>query len=110
MPTVSIEHLEIDASGVARVAGTRSRVINIVLDQRNGLTPEQIHQQYPHLALAQIHAALAYYYDHQQELDATIEREIREVQSLRDASPPGPTRRDLTARLQQKSGSQGGPA
>ncbi|HSZ55310.1 MAG TPA: hypothetical protein VK797_06605 [Tepidisphaeraceae bacterium] len=39
MPTVAIEHIEVDDSGTARVAGTRSRVINIVLDTLNGLSP-----------------------------------------------------------------------
>jgi hypothetical protein len=48
MPTVAIEHIEVDESGTARVPGTRSRVINIVLDTLNGLTPAQIHEAYPH--------------------------------------------------------------
>lgn len=38
--------------------------------------------QYPHLSLAQIHAALAYYYDHQTELDAEIQRRRQEVNAL----------------------------
>src|SRR5436305_15029067 len=82
MQGVSVEHIELDQKGVARIAGTRSRVINVVLDVRNGMTPEQIHQQYPHLSMAQIHAALAYYYDHQVELDAEIDLELREVERI----------------------------
>lgn len=99
MPQVSVEHIELDERGTARVAGTRSRVINIVLDARNGLTAEEIHRQYPHLSMAQIHAALAYYYDHQRELDSAIEEELRQVEQLR-ANSEGPSRAELTARLQ----------
>ena len=101
MPTVSIEHIEVDDTGTARIAGTRSRVINIVLDTMNGMTPAEIHEGYPHLSLAQIHAALAYYYDHKQEIDAEIDREIREVESLRRQSTQ-PTREELVQRLAQK--------
>ena len=99
MPTVSTEHIEVDEKGTPRVAGTRSRVVNIVCDMRNGLTPQQIHQQYPHLSMAQIHAALAYYYDHQPELDAAIERELREVDSVRAQNDSSPTRAQFAARL-----------
>lgn len=99
MPSISVEHIELNEDGTARVAGTQSRVINIVLDTRNGLTPDQIHEQYPHLAMAQIHAALAYYYDHKSELDAQIERELAEVDSLRAAAGPSPSRAELAARI-----------
>lgn len=38
---------------------------DIVSDhERHGLSPEQIVREYPQLSLAQVHAALAYYYDH----------------------------------------------
>ncbi len=33
---------------------------------------EEIHFQHPHLSLAQIHAALSFYYDHQRQFDAQI--------------------------------------
>ena len=38
-----------------------------------------MHFQYPHLSLAQIYAALAYYYEHQNELDSEIQRRWLEV-------------------------------
>jgi uncharacterized protein (DUF433 family) len=99
MTTVSIEHIEVDRSGTARIAGTRSRVINVVLDKRNGITPDQIHVQYPHLSLSQVYAALAYYYDHQAELDSQIEHELREMESLRGNDDQSPRRQALEARL-----------
>jgi len=72
MAAVSIEYIEIDAQGNAKIIGSRTKVKQIVKDQMNGLTPEEIHDAYPHLTLAVIHAALAYYYDHRTEIDAQI--------------------------------------
>ena len=58
MTTIFIDHIALDDHGVARVGGTRSRVSQIVCDVRNGLAPEQIVAEYPHLTLAQVYAAL----------------------------------------------------
>jgi len=68
-------HIHLDEHGVAWIDNTKVKVIEVVLDKlAHGSSPEEIHFQYPHLSLAQIHAALAYYYDHQVELDAEIQR------------------------------------
>jgi hypothetical protein len=55
----------------------------VALDKiAHGWSPEEMHFQHPNLSLAQIHAALAYYYDHQQELDADIEKRRHEAEAL----------------------------
>src|SRR6266403_4752424 len=75
MPTVTATHIWLDDRGVAWIDQTNVKVIEVVLDKlAHGSSPEEMHFQYPHLSLAQIHAALAYYYDHQSELDAEIQR------------------------------------
>jgi uncharacterized protein (DUF433 family) len=88
--TASIPHVELDDQGVAWVRGTRVKVIEIAVDKlAHGSSPEEMYFQYPHLSLAQIHAALAYYYDHQTALDAEIDRRRREASDLlRCASDP----------------------
>ena len=58
--------------GQAAIDSTRVRVNNVVFFHEEGKTPEQILVEYPDLTLAQIHAALAYYYDHQQEIEAEL--------------------------------------
>jgi len=69
---------------VAWVDDTTVKVAEVVLSkQAYGFTPEEMHEQYPHLSLAQIHAALAYYYDHQEELDADIARRAKLAEKLR---------------------------
>ena len=53
--------------------GTRIRVMDIVGLHRHGNTPEQMLNIYSTpLTLAQVHAALAYYYDHQDEIEASL--------------------------------------
>jgi uncharacterized protein (DUF433 family) len=50
-------------------------VRRIVLWDREGLTPEEIINQIPHLTLAQVYAALAYYHANRDQLDVEIAAE-----------------------------------
>lgn len=78
------KHIGIDGDGIARIAGTRSRVIDVVIDRNEfGYSPEETCRQHPHLTLAQIHSALAYYFDHKEELEAEIERREETAKTLR---------------------------
>ena len=59
--------------GKPRIAGTRIRVKDVVLwHQHQGLAPAEIVSRWPHLTLAAVYAALAYYHDHREELNAEI--------------------------------------
>jgi uncharacterized protein (DUF433 family) len=85
-------HIFLDEHGVARIDRTNVKVIEVALDVlAHQSSPQEIHDQYPHLSLAQIHAALTYYYDHQETLDAKIEQDYREVEAMaaqaREISP-----------------------
>jgi|SRR5579884_1213197 len=74
MMSTAYAHIQLDAKGHPCIDGTRTRVIDIAMDQIGyKWDAEQIQRQHPHLTLAQIHSALAYYYDHQPELDQAIE-------------------------------------
>src|SRR4029453_8664617 len=65
--------IELDEQGVAWVTGTKVKVIEVATDKlAHGSSPEEMHLQYPHLSLAQIYAALAYYYDPQAEFEEEI--------------------------------------
>jgi uncharacterized protein (DUF433 family)/uncharacterized protein YuzE len=81
--TIVTDHIVLDQRGVAWVDDTNVKVIEIVLDKLGyGMSPEQIHEEFPHLSLAQIHAAFAYYYDHKAEFDVEIERQYQEYLAL----------------------------
>jgi uncharacterized protein (DUF433 family) len=49
-----------------------------------GLIPEEIVRKLAHLSLAQVHAALAYYYANQAVIDADLESEERETEALEE--------------------------
>jgi len=61
--------------GKAAIDNTRIRVNNVAWLHKEGLTPAQILEHYPDLSLAQVYAALAYYYDHVEEIEAELARE-----------------------------------
>ncbi|HEV2763557.1 MAG TPA: DUF433 domain-containing protein [Pyrinomonadaceae bacterium] len=83
MSTVAVAHIKLDENGVAWIDDTNVKVVEVVVDKIvHGSSPEEIHFQYPHLSLAQIHAALTYYYDHQAELDAEVRRRWAEADEL----------------------------
>ena len=74
MSPVMIEHI-VKTPGVcggrACIAGHRIRVMDIVAwHERRGLSAEEIVYQFPGLTLADVHAALAYYFDNLQEIEA----------------------------------------
>lgn len=93
------EHVVLDERQVPIIAGTTMKVIELVLGGRAyGWSPEELHFQHPYLTLGQIHSALAYYWDHQEELDRDIKQRLDLVERMRKAQKPSP----LVSRLKAK--------
>src|SRR5436305_924923 len=100
MTTALDGHIEVDDHGVARIAGSRMKVIHLVMDKiANDSSPEEMARQFGSISLAQIHAALAYYYDHQTELDAQIQWSVVGAEELDNQSSGTPSRAELKERL-----------
>lgn len=82
MDLVSHQHIEKQegvCGGKARVSGTRIRVQDIYIwNELQGRSPDEIVSDFPQLTLADVHAALAYYWDHTDE----IQKELIEADSL----------------------------
>jgi len=96
MSTAVTTHIWLDENGIAWIDNTRIKVIEVAIDKRAyDSTPEEMHREYPHLSLAQIHAALAYYYDHKAYMDAEIDRQIEAVRELREKAGESPGRKRL---------------
>ena len=77
-------HVELDTNGTPMIAGTQTKVEEIVLDHlAHDWDAGEIHRQHPDLSLAEIHSALAYYYDHQVEMDQAIAAGLRQVADIR---------------------------
>src|SRR5258708_29973164 len=70
--------------GRARVAGHRVRVLDIVTwHEHQGLTPDEIVFQVPSITLADVHAALAWYFEHVEEIQAEMREERAHVDEAR---------------------------
>jgi uncharacterized protein (DUF433 family) len=75
MPKLDYRNVEKDperCGGQPVVAGTRTRVATILTCYRQAMSVEEIVQQYPHLKPADVHDALAYAYDHLDEIEADL--------------------------------------
>lgn len=81
---VITEHIGIKpgyCGGQPHILGHRIKVKHVAIwYERMGLSPDEIVSSHPGITLAQVHAALAYYYDHRDEID----RSIREGEELAD--------------------------
>ncbi len=83
----------------AFVQGTRVRVLDVyVLAEVQGKTPDEIVGAFPQLSLAQVHAALAYYFDNKDAIEKEMRADEEFVLRMRAATGPGP----LEARLKDK--------
>jgi uncharacterized protein (DUF433 family) len=93
MPVVETkyEHIILNESNIPIIAGTTMKVVELVLEKTAyGWSPEELHFQHSYLTMGQIYSALAYYWDHREELDQDIERRLEfvgEVQQMMEPSP-----------------------
>jgi uncharacterized protein (DUF433 family) len=84
METLVKPHITFDADGVAHIDGLRYKVIHLASEAlHQHASAEEIHESHPDLSLAQIHAALAFYYDHKAEFDAQMEEDDRFAERMR---------------------------
>ncbi|HMD84344.1 MAG TPA: DUF433 domain-containing protein [Terriglobia bacterium] len=102
MPTTVTSHIEIDDAGVAWIIGANTKVVEVVRDKlAHGWGPEEIHREHPHLSLAQIHSAFAYYYENQEKMDGEIDRREHEAEEIaRQAADPALRRKLLDLKKQ----------
>ena len=91
MENVMTQHIEITpgvVGGKPRIAGHRIRVMDIVVwHEKRGFSPDEIVEMYPGISLADVHAALAYYFDHRAEIEADFQREVDTVAEMKIRYP-----------------------
>jgi uncharacterized protein (DUF433 family) len=69
----------------------RVRVAQIVMDYlAYGWSADEMCRQHPYLRLAEAHAAMGYYFDHQDEIDGEIRVEWEQAERARSSSPRSP--------------------
>jgi uncharacterized protein (DUF433 family) len=102
MAKVLDDHIKITpgiAGGKPRIAGRRITVQNIaILHERMGRSADEIATEYD-LTLADVYAALAYYFDHRAEIDGSIRDGEAFAEALRERTPSKPSRKLATRDL-----------
>lgn len=101
--------IQVDRDGAVRVGGTRVLLASIVDRHQQGETPEEIHETFPGVPLADIYAAIAYYLRHQAEVDSHLAERGVEAEELRRKVEaryglPDELRERLRARLGEREG------
>jgi uncharacterized protein (DUF433 family) len=71
--------------GRLRIDGTRMTVNQIVTLYRQGLSAEQIVEQYPQRTIGEIYTVLAWYHEHREEFDAELAAEAAEEAAIIEA-------------------------
>jgi uncharacterized protein (DUF433 family) len=93
---VHTDYIELDERGRPWVVDANIRVEEIVINKlAHNWEAEEIQRNLPHLTLAQIHAAFAYYYEHQAEIDRQVEEGDRFVEEFFRNQPETPLRKRL---------------
>jgi uncharacterized protein (DUF433 family) len=86
--------------GEPHILGHRVKVRHVaVWHELGGMSPADIVVTHPTLTLAQVHSALAYYYDHRDEIQKAINEEDTFVEKMKAASAPSL----LQERLKQRN-------
>src|SRR5438309_11687828 len=74
--------------GRARIAGHRVRVQDVVIwSEHQGMTPDEIVSHIPSITLADVHSALAYYFDHVQEIQDEMRADREYADKMRASHP-----------------------
>lgn len=88
MSDTRYEHIVLNDGQIPTVSGTSMKVVELVLDHlAYGWSPEELRFQHPNLTMGQIYSALAYYWDHKDQLDEEIQRRLVAVDKLRYSTP-----------------------
>jgi uncharacterized protein (DUF433 family) len=84
-PTVHADPapLRLDSSGVLRVGNTRVTLDTVVRAYQDGASAEEIVLRYDSLGLAEVHAVIAYYLRHTEEIDDYLSRRASEAAEVR---------------------------
>ena len=87
---ISVEHIAKTpgiCGGKACIAGHRIRVLDVAIYHDIGKTPAEIVEMFPSITEADVHAAIAYYLDHREEIEEDSRRAHEKAEVLRALFP-----------------------
>jgi uncharacterized protein (DUF433 family) len=95
----ALPHIHLDEMRRPWIDDTNIKVIELVLEHLgHGWNAESLQDNHPQLSLAQIYAALAWYYDNQAAMDAEIAQQTERIAALREQIGQAPLQRRLLLR------------
>ena len=98
-PVEGYKYVGLDEEGVPHIQGTTMKIVELVAENTGwGWGAAELHRQHPHIALSQIHSALAYYHDHKDEIEADIEHRMKLADKTFEELGPSP----LSAKIKAK--------
>ena len=85
--------------GRPRIDGHRITVEDVATwHERMGMSPDEIVSAYPSITLSDVHAALAYYFENRERIDADIRDGERFVEQMKAKAPPSLVQEKLRQR------------
>ncbi len=94
--------IRLEDDGTAWIEGTRIMVSLIACEKNAGWSEDKIQEEHPSITRAQVHAALAYYYDHKAEVDAASQESYQAYRRLWEAQQTDPEHQAWARRLRKR--------
>ena len=95
----SYAHIEIRADGKPWLVGTQTKVLEVALNRiAYHWDADEIQRGLPFLTLGQIYSCLAYYHDHQEEMDRLIDEQLASIKDGRHQQTESVLQRKLKAK------------
>ena len=85
-----------------RVIGTRVTLDTLVATFKKGATAEQIQDSFPSLSLRQVYGAIAYYLDHQDEVEAYLKERKAEAEAMRQQIESRPQYKEFREKIRRR--------
>jgi uncharacterized protein (DUF433 family) len=100
--------LAVASDGIVRVGGTRVTLDTVVAVFKQGATAEEIVQRYPSLRLGDVYASIAFYLNHQEDVEAYLQQRQQQAQEVRQMNearfdPQGLRDRLLARRVERQA-------
>jgi len=100
--------LTVNTDGVVRVSGTRVTLDTLVAVFKQGATAEEIVYRYPSLRLGDVYASIAFYLNHQEDVETYLQQRQQQGQEIRQMNearfdPQGLRDRLLARRVEQQA-------
>ena len=99
--------IRIDEGGAVRVGPTRVTLAVVIGLFLQGMSPEELVEDFPTLALADVYGTIAYYLRHRDEVDAFLREQERRADELQHMIQSRPEYQEFTERIKARARAKG---